>query len=132
MQRDQPSARLPSATYFRNTERGAFCKSNWYEGHSGGIGKQGHPPTYNRAAPALMGFDGGIHSFCVAQLAGSERSRHTAGSDGKLRGGIVAKACVAASMNILNMVGKRVPYNLCRNLEWQVTYASEAAAKSEG
>eukprot|EP00966_Prymnesium_polylepis_P238653 5519330-Prymnesium_polylepis.2 len=28
--------------------------------------------------------------------------------------------CVKASLNILSLYGDRVPYNVCRNLEWQV------------
>lgn len=120
-QRDQPEKALKSRDeYFDNVEHCRFCDNNWYEGHGGTLGKVGLPPSYERPAPALMGFDGGIHSFCLSRIPESERSKYAMPQDGILRGGIVAKACVAASMNILNMVGKRVPYNLCRNLEWQV------------
>ena len=27
--------------------------------------------------------------------------------------------CIAANINILNLFTARVPYNICRNLEWQ-------------
>jgi hypothetical protein len=120
-QRDRPEVRLTANDdFFRDAERGKFCSSNWYEGHGGALGKVGQPPTYAHPAPALMGSDGGIHAFCVAQLLEEERARYAKGLDGVLKGGVVAKACVVASSNILNMVGRRVPYNLCRNLEWQM------------
>lgn len=119
--RDRPGVRLAAKDdFFRDAERGSFCTSNWYEGHGGALGRVGHPPTYAHPAPALMGSDGGIHAFCLAQLPDSDRTRYAKGLNGVLKGGVVAKACVAASHNILNMVGRRVPYNLCRNLEWQL------------
>ena len=31
-----------------------------------------------------------------------------------------AHRCKRANLNILNLVGGSTPYNLCRNLEWQV------------
>ena len=35
----------------------------------------------------------------------------------------MAKSSIAAGINILNMVGRRVPWNMCRNLEWLVCAA---------
>ena len=121
MQRDRPSVRLASPNdFFRAAERGDFCASNWYEGHPGSLGRVGQPPEYPATlAPALLGFDEGIHAFCSAELAPAERAMYVTGRDGKLKRGAVARACVAASKNILNMVGSHVPYNLCLNLEWQ-------------
>ena len=37
-----------------------------------------------------------------------------------------AVACVKSGFNILSLYGNRVPYNICRNLEWQVN-ATHAA-----
>ena len=36
------------------------------------------------------------------------------------------RSCIESNINILNLVGGRVPYNLCRNLEWQVCAARGA------
>ena len=30
-----------------------------------------------------------------------------------------AERCIAANYNILSLYGDRLPYNICRNLEWQ-------------
>ena len=34
-----------------------------------------------------------------------------------------ALACVKANVNILSLYGDRIPYNTCRNIEWQVCAA---------
>ena len=69
-------------------------------------------------APALLGYDDGIFAKCAAALPpGTPACRRDRPSH-------VAKCCMAAGYNILNMVGHRVPYNLCRNLEWQVCAVS--------
>lgn len=119
--RDAPHRRLSPAQFFRQTESGAHCQTNWYEGHSGTLGHPGYLPQFAAPAPALLGYDAGIHQYCAAAaLPGASRDE-SCGADGPagklLR---VARCCTMANFNILNMISQRVPYNLCRNLEWQV------------
>lgn len=87
---------------------GRHCDMNWLEGLSyadahGAWGAQSMRPPFSADAPALLGFDGEIDNVC--SFAGSgERQAH----------------CVERNFNVLGLFGPRVPYNLCRNLEWQV------------
>ena len=37
--------------------------------------------------------------------------------------GAHAERCVRANVNILSLYGDRLPYNICRNLEWQMCAA---------
>ena len=37
--------------------------------------------------------------------------------------GAHAERCVKANLNILSLHGERLPYNICRNLEWQTCAA---------
>ena len=54
--RDNPTgARIAPDSYFNATRHGAVCQSNWYEGNGGELGVRGSPPTFTRAAPALLG-----------------------------------------------------------------------------
>ena len=39
--------------------------------------------------------------------------------------------CTRANLNILNLIAGRVPYNICRNLEWQVC-ASQGQVPGQG
>lgn len=116
-ERDRPHKRQAPASFFANALNGTYCRTNWYEGHPAPLGSPGNVPAFRRQAPALLGTDEGIYNYCRARLppeqAGSARFR--LGSPGH-----VAKACVAADLNILNMVGYRVRWNTCRNLEWQL------------
>ena len=120
-QRDAPRASILPATYFAEALNGTHCKSNWYEGHEGQLGRHGERPHFTAPAPALLGYDDGIANFCEA------RARALVGPDAPLpkRGGGEGhiKLCMIANMNILNLVAGKVPYNLCRNLEWQVCAA---------
>lgn len=94
--------------FFEHALNGSFCQTNWYEGHAGALGEVDRPPQYLQAAPALLGFDAGIHRYCLTRLSPSERQQHAATNPGGTRkGGAVARACVAANQNILNMVGRR-------------------------
>ena len=40
-------------------------------------------------------------------------------------------ACIHAGFNILSLYGNRVPYNICRNLEWQVRAGQGAAPRTQ-
>ena len=108
--------------FFRDTFKGAHCNSNWFEGNKGELGQDWKLPHFSGDAPALLGFDETIDSYCGA---------HRFGSDGKPKNDYApyhnayqhAKACVEGNFNILSLYGDRVPYNTCRNLEWQVCAA---------
>ena len=59
----------------------------------------------------MLGFDESIDDFCAF-----ERDRY---QDTHLYPNNHAGSCVNANHNILSIYGDRMPYNLCRNLEWQ-------------
>lgn len=114
---DAPHRRMKPQAYFSSAVNGSYCQTNWYEGHAGALGQPGHLPDFGaRPAPALLGYDDGIFEMCTARVQGPSR----ASACRRDRPGHVARCCMAAGLNILNMVGHRVPYNLCRNLEWQL------------
>ena len=100
-----------SATFFAETLAGTHCGStNWYEGNPGALGREGTPPRFRHAeAGALFGFDETIDDFCAGALGGWDRARDYGH----------AQRCVEANLNILSLYGHRLPYNVCRNLEWQ-------------
>jgi len=92
-----------TSKYFDDLESGTHCFSNWYEGNEGRLGRRG--PLFGATdAPAVLGFDEDIDNFC----------RVGQGCNGH------AQCCVDHGFNILSLYGDRVPYNICRNLEWQV------------
>lgn len=89
--------------YFDDVLSGRWCGTNWYAGTSGDIGTTGPAFADFDSYPALLGFDEAIDSMC--------RDGH----------GNHAEACVGSGMNILSLFSEEVPYNTCRNFEWQVT-----------
>ena len=95
--------------YFQDVASGVHCNSNWYEGNQGELGWEGHIPFFGgpEGAPALLGFDETIDKACKR---GHDCDGH-------------AECCVKHSMNILSLYGQRLPYNICRNLEWQTCAA---------
>ena len=113
--RDNPGATQTAATYFDETLEGKHCSMNWFEGNKGLLGLQGRPPTFVSDAPALFGVDSDIGTFCHNKM---RREGTNPGVDVGHAG-----TCVAAGVNILNVFTDRVPYNICRNLEWQVCSA---------
>jgi hypothetical protein len=92
-------------TYFWDIDQGRYCQTNWYTGNWGRLGRQ--IPTFSARAPALLGFDEDIDDFCDAS---DQCGGH-------------AYCCVRNNLNILSIYGDEVPYNICRNLEWQVCAA---------
>mmetsp|Transcript_39965 Transcript_39965/g.97062 ORF Transcript_39965/g.97062 Transcript_39965/m.97062 type:complete len:464 (+) Transcript_39965:28-1419(+) len=93
--------------FFDDAWWGRQCKRNWFSGNQGNLGTHGptdsrSTPHFTDRAPALLGFDTSIDELCH----GDEGSQHGA-------------ACVQQNYNILSLYGTEVPYNLCRNLEWQ-------------
>jgi len=98
--------------FFDNAWWGKDCARNWYTGNQGGLGQQnGGPdkdwvnPHFTAPAPALLGFDRNINWHCH----GNDVDHAT--------------ACTRANVNILSLYGWEIPYNVCRNLEWQVCAA---------
>ena len=115
VRRDAHDTRQDAATYFREAFSGAHCESNWYEGNKGPLGASGQVPSFSADAPAVLGFDETIDAFC---------GRAEKKNSGKYKDAWDhAKNCVQANLNILSLYGNRVPYNICRNLEWQVCAA---------
>ena len=99
--------------YFRSVIQGHKCSMNWYTGNSGELGKPDGGPTkqktdphFTQSAPAVLGFDEAIDYYCNQH----DQINH-------------AVACVKSNVNILSLYGKLVPYNSCRNFEWQVCAA---------
>lgn len=112
VKRDDKTRRQSASTFFRETYRGTACRSNWYEGNNGELGEIDHVPMFSgNEAPALLGFDESIDAYCQSRQQGNN-----------LRYFGHAGACVNANTNILSLYGDRVPYNICRNLEWQVAF----------
>mmetsp|Transcript_14645 Transcript_14645/g.43663 ORF Transcript_14645/g.43663 Transcript_14645/m.43663 type:complete len:438 (+) Transcript_14645:1-1314(+) len=100
-------------TYFREAKDGVDCHTNWYEGNQGELGIPGAIPKFTGRAPALLGFDETIDGFCNYAKKYTKNNKYF-GHAGN---------CVNANLNILSLYGDRVPYNICRNLEWQVCAA---------
>ena len=88
-------------TYWAETRAGAQCHTDWYEGSKWAHG------WFPQPAPALLGFDDGIHRTC---------------GKGKCSKAGKGCACDKSSYNILQLFGN-LRYNTCRNLEWQVCAA---------
>ena len=91
--------------FFDDAWWGRSCQRNWYTGNRGPLGHAEFGPTHSASqphftgpAPALLGFDEAIDSFCTG-------------------GGNHAESCVRSNLNILSLYGRAIPYNLCRNFE---------------
>ena len=101
--------------YFDDAWWGRSCEQNWYTGTPGQIGEwnKGGPadknvwPHFTQLAPALLGFDESIDEYCGKRGSGYQHS----------------EICVNANVNILSLYGDRIPYNTCRNIEWQICAA---------
>lgn len=102
--RDDQATREPCPTcqrgdaYFDEAWDGRHCATNWYEGDEGTHGNFWGIED----APALLGLDDDIDWFC--------------------QGGRPWPDCDDAGVNILRLLGG-VPYNTCRNFEWQLCAA---------
>jgi len=110
VQRDTKDTLQDVYDYFDDARDGAYCDSNWYTGNHGELGDAGRRPEFTGPAPALFGFDDAIDQYCGPRARGGRYSGH-------------AGVCVNANLNILSLYGHQVPYNTCRNLEWQVCSA---------
>lgn len=115
VKRDAHGTRQDPTTYFREAFSGAHCGTNWYEGNKGKLGEADRLPTYSADAPALLGFDETIDGYCGQTPKTNKNQYKDAWPH--------ARECVHANLNILSLYGSRVPYNICRNLEWQVCAA---------
>ena len=99
-------------SFFAELRAGKVCQNNWYEGNPGELGRANHMPDFGgRPAPALLGFDENIGDFCARRLGGWNSPGVRQLGHGEM--------CVKAGINILSLYGKRQPYNICRNFEWQ-------------
>ena len=117
--RNRPKRSQMSSTFFDETLQGRHCDSNWYQGNGGTLGTVG--PDFSKThAPALLGFDESIDEYC---------GQHLEGNQAHIRGH--ATRCVAANLNILSLYGDRLPYNICRNLEW-MTCAAQGKLRGQG
>lgn len=95
--------------FFEDLEDGKGCDRNWFSKALG----ENNAPTFPQSAPALLGFDESIASFCLGRYGdehppGGWERNHPAW-------------CVSASINILALFDGS--YNLCQNLKWQVCAA---------
>ena len=111
VQRDGQQAQSPSR-YFDDVLSGRWCSSNWYAGtaDSGALGQRGDSEDAFadfESYPALLGYDEAIDEMCKQGLGGVGY------------GGGHAQACVHSGLNILSLFSAEVPYNTCRNFEWQ-------------
>jgi len=104
VERDSSWTTQRKERFFNEIKESTHCDSNWYDGSPGWLGRQ--IPHFDDDAPALLGFDEDINWAC----SGSNGLDHAA-------------ACVQHNYNILALFGNHIPYNLCRNLEWQVCAA---------
>jgi len=103
--------------YFDDAWWGRSCHQNWYTGTEGQLGNshklgpsdQSVWPHFTEAAPALLGFDESIDAYCATH-GGAWRDQHS-------------ERCVNANVNILSLYGNVIPYNTCRNIEWQICAA---------
>lgn len=102
--------------FFDDAWWGVTCEGrNWYTGNDGLLGAfSGGGPTNTSGDPhftaptwALLGFDESIEEFCTDRGGWGRHSQ----------------MCVRANLNILSLYGDAIPYNTCRNLEWQVCAA---------
>ena len=109
--RDAKHSQRPEQ-YFDDVLSGRFCSSNWYEGTPGTphVGVTGPEFADFDSYPALLGFDENIDQMCRAP-----------GSSGGH-----AQECVKKGLNILSLFSEKVPYNTCRNFEWQVRSLSSS------
>ena len=109
--REAPNRQLSPVHFFRETESGAHCSQNWYEGHVGSFGRAEHLPQFNSPAPALLGYDESIHQFCAAKIKNKASRAKSCSVEldgpGMLRHG--PRCCNAANFNILNLLSQRVP-----------------------
>ena len=98
--------------FFAELRAGKVCQNNWYEGNPGELGRANRMPDFGgKPAPALLGFDETIGDFCASRLGGWNSPGVRQLGNGEM--------CVRAGINILSLYGKRQPYNVCRNFEWQ-------------
>jgi len=109
--------RTTRSAFFEDAWLGTSCSRNWYTGNRGTLGTIGPASNqsrehYTAAAPALLGFDESIDDYCF---------RHGGKNPGGASGHAIA--CVRANINILSLYGRRIPYNTCRNIEWQICAA---------
>jgi hypothetical protein len=107
---------LGGRAFFADVLRGSMCHRNWMEG-AFGKGEDNLVRFPQSSAPALLGFDDTIWSYCSQAI----------GQGGDLGGFSqqkLAARCVESNNNILRIVGGRWEWNMCQNLAWQLCAVS--------
>ena len=105
--------------WFESATSEASCDVNWSEGVDGELGKQGARlgsflPAGTTEAEALLGTDDGIFEFCSEVIGRKNDLRPGNGRwDNEL-----GSRCAQAGQNVLRVLAKRVPWNMCMNLKW--------------
>ena len=103
--------------------RRRLCRTNWYAGTEHLFG--GGPPGFSGAAatsgiaPPLFGFDNEMDQFCQNQGGKSDSDNYI-------------QRCVSAGYNQLSLLRTLEPYNLCRNVEYQVCAARGLIQSTDG
>ena len=97
--------------YFDSVLAGDGCDMNWFEGNWGQLGRKEYRAAFTQDAPALLGFDDSIDAFCADRAPYISKEWHR------------APRCVSANLNIFSLYSDRVPFNICRTLEWQTCAA---------
>jgi hypothetical protein len=107
------------ADFFSSVGRGGGCDVNWFEGAKGDLGLRQSRPSFDRPAPAVLGFDEDLYRFCSAALGKQEwyDSRGTSDFNDEL-----AHRCADADVNILRILSTRsgAGWSMCQNLRWQL------------
>ena len=107
-----------SERFFEDVLQGTHCHANWLE-TSNPVEAREHSQlarkmwrAANSSAAAIIGLDRDIRQRCWRRA----RTHHDATSASRARPYV--EDCIAAHLNVLALRGTRMPYNLCRNLEW--------------
>lgn len=137
--REAPFARQPASSYESQTLLRSHCAStNWLEGtpnqhgqrERGVLAHRSYVSNFSRPAPAVVGTDLDIETACHGASFVRNWSRFAPCRNTKCanhRSVVLhrhATSCVASGYNLLFLHGRRLPYNLCRNLEWLVCAAT--------
>lgn len=120
--------RADAELFFEQLKTGKECDANWYEGAQGSLGEQNARPPFTAPAPALLGFDESIFSYCSSAIG------RKPGYQGRPEdfNDELARRCVEANMNILRILSARVPWNMCQNLRWVVCAANGKLPGQDG
>ena len=109
-----------SDAFFQRVLNGDGCATtNWLEGVEGTLGEPyvgglAKSPDFASPAPALLGFDKDVHSFCSGLL------KLTVSSTPGDPNSELARRCVDASQNVMRLMKG---WSMCSQMEWLVCAA---------